>query len=263
MNYHLISTRGKKKPYRNLLIAATLILVLIILDSLSFSFTSRVVQTIAAPLLKTENTLTQPFQGFFAYFASKRSLEEENRRLKEHAELMRLEALNARTLLAENTELKKLLGREVDVSKNILAVVLLKPSFTPYDTLIVDVGNDVGVEVHNRVVVAGIPVGRVMEVYPHSSLVKLYSSAGEEFQVLIGERYIEATAKGQGGGSFEIALPKDVEVKKGDLISIPSIITNTFALVEEIHETENESFKYVYFRSPVSISEMKWVYIQK
>jgi rod shape-determining protein MreC len=259
MSYHLTSSRGKKSKWRFFLWIVCVLVVLFLLDIFSLWPFNKIIQYVATPFFKSHNIVSDNVSRIGSYFSSKVSLEEENKQLKERAELTTIEALNARTLVQENNELKELLGRKVPGLHTLLAVVLLKPSFTPYDTLVVDVGTDMGVSVGNVVMVAGSPIGTVVEVYPHSSLVRMYSSSGQEFHVLIGQKNIAALAYGRGGGSFMVSLPKDAEVKEGDMVTIPSIQTRTVAVVHTVSFEEGDTFKTVYFRSPININELKWV----
>jgi cell shape-determining protein MreC len=233
------------------------------LGKVNFVASNKVFQVIASPIWKTQQAAVNSLSSFFAYFDSKADLEAENEKLRERAELLRLEVLNTRAIEKENAELKKSLGRE-DTRKDVLiSQVLLKPFATPFDTFVIDIGENLKVAIEDKVFVAGIPVGKIAEVYPESSLVRLYSSPGQEYQVYLGADNIEALAKSHGANNFFVVLPKETKVAEGDIVSIPSIHTNTFAIVNEIETSGNESFQYIYFRGPVNINEVKWVEVEK
>jgi cell shape-determining protein MreC len=263
MSYRLPNRSSQKKSNKGIIVGALVILVLVLLSVLSFTGFNTFTQWIINPFWKAKNTSVDSGSGFLSYFQSKAALERENSQLKERAELLRLEVLNTRNLQQENEELKTLLGREAKKTNKILALVLLKPSFSPYDTLVIDAGADLQISTGDQVEVSGIPIGIVAEVYPHSSLVRLYSSAGNEFPVYIGTDHIEAMAKGQGGNNFMVTLPRESKVQEGDYISIPQITANTFALVNEVLADHDDSFQNVYFSNPVNIYELKWVEIRK
>lgn len=263
MSYRLTNNRNKKNNYKPILIAAIIIGILFLLHNIVFKGANVVVQQIGLPIWKADNASSGFFGTVGSYFSSKTSLEKTNKMLTEQNELMRLEVTNTRQLQKENEELKKLLGRETENHKRVLGVVLTKPTFSPYDTFVIDVGASLGIAVGDYVIVAGVPIGRVAEVYPFSSLIRLYSSAGQEFQVYLGENNVEALAKGMGGNNFFLELPRETKIKEGDIVSIPSITANTFAVINKIEMKENESFQKVYFRNPVNISEIKWVEVIK
>jgi cell shape-determining protein MreC len=162
----------------------------------------------------------------------------------------------------ENDDLKNILNRNKTDQKLLLATVLIKPFFSPYDTLIIDVGSSSGVVINDKVLVDNNTfIGYVSEVYDDTSKVVLYSSPGEKVNVLIGNNNVEKEAIGLGGGDFKIEIPRGIDVKEGDSIVIPSISTNVFGVVEKIEFKESDSFQTILFKNPVNISELKWVQV--
>ena len=164
-------------------------------------------------------------------------------------------------LMQENADLKSLLGRS-SLTRPLLATVLKRPPFSAYDTLILDVGKELKVEPGNRVYALGnIPIGEIAEVIDGTSKVRLYSSAGEKFQILIGPTHIEATATGRGGGYFEVSLPRDTKIKVGDNALISSLGNSFVGTVEGTASEPSEPFSKILFRQPVNIYEMRWVLV--
>lgn len=164
-------------------------------------------------------------------------------------------------LQKENVELKEKLGRPV--AKNVmLAYVLKKPPFTVYDTFILDAGSNQGVVVGDKIYSFGdLLIGEIQEVSPTTSKVKLYSSYGEKYDILIGEKSVQATAIGRGGGSFEIIIPRDIKVNEGDTITVPNISNTVFGVVGKIISDPARAFSTVIFSQPINIYEQKWVLI--
>jgi len=76
---------------------------------------------------------------------------------------------------------------------------------------------------------------------------------------LIGNNNIEKEAVGLGGENFKVEIPREIDVKEGDSIVIPSISTNVFGVVEKIEFKESDSFQNVLFKNSVNVSELKWV----
>jgi cell shape-determining protein MreC len=165
------------------------------------------------------------------------------------------------SLIAENDELKILLGRTT-ITKPLLATILKKPPFSAYDSFILDVGAPEGVAKGNRVYALGnIPIGQIAEVVGDTSRVSLYSSSGEKFDILIGPSQIEATAIGKGGGNFEVSLPRDTKIKKGDLVHIPALSDNFVGTVDGIVSAPSEPFAKILFHQPVNMYEGRFVII--
>ena len=164
------------------------------------------------------------------------------------------------TLQKENVVLKDLLDRKDSKQKTVLATVLVKPPLTPYDMLTLDIGEDYNVKVGDKVMVnANIYIGEVSEVMPRASKVTLYSTPGRKLSVVLGASAVSVEAVGIGGGNFNIFIPREVEVKEGDVIVIPSITANVFGIVEKVNFKETDSFQTILFKSPVNISELTFV----
>jgi cell shape-determining protein MreC len=161
----------------------------------------------------------------------------------------------------ENNELKSILGRD-EQNDYVMAYILKKPPYIAYDTFVLDVGTDHNIKVGDKVYSSGnILIGDIAEVYSSTSKVKLYSSSGTKYEVLIGEANIQATATGRGGGSFETALPRDVKVSEGDVVSIPDISNTVFGIVGKIIADPVRSFSIIIFSQPINIYEQKWVLV--
>lgn len=164
-------------------------------------------------------------------------------------------------LLNENAQLKGILGRNT-ASSTIIAYILKKPPYTAYDSYIIDIGNDNNVKVGNKVFSIGnVLLGEIVEVNSDTSKVKLYSSFGEKFNVNIGKS-IQTTAIGKGGGTFEVILPRDTDVKEGDTVIVPDIHTSVFGMVQKVIIDPAKTFYTVLFSQPVNIYEQKMLLIE-
>ncbi len=194
------------------------------------------------------------------YFKSKETLINDKIALEQRLFLSgNMLAINE-TLTAENESLKDLLGRKNINLNTTLASVLVKPPQIPYDLLIIDVGEDYGLKIGDKVIAnANIYIGEVSEVYPHSAKIILYSTPGRKLSIVLGTNSVSAEAVGVGGGNFNIFLPREVEVKEGDIVVIPAINLNVFGIVEKVNFKETDSFQTVLFKSPVNISELRFV----
>jgi cell shape-determining protein MreC len=166
-------------------------------------------------------------------------------------------------LRKENESLKSMLNRSAS-STVTLAYILKKPPFTAYDSFIIDVGSKQKIKVGEKVYAPqGILIGEIAEVDPTFSKVKLYSTSGEKYEVLLGvgtsTENIQVTATGRGGGSFEISIPKDMKVKIGEPVTIPNLSSNIFGIVKEVKREESKTFSTILFSQPINIYQLKWV----
>ena len=108
-----------------------------------------------------ENTFTS-FSNFGTYFESKKILNNENVNLKNELNDLKTSLFSLDALRDENLKLKEELGRKF-VKNSIIASVLARPTLSPYDTLIIDVGSDDGISVGDKVVVGNeLSIGMLM-----------------------------------------------------------------------------------------------------
>jgi rod shape-determining protein MreC len=250
------SRNGRKSPL--ILVCVVIFLILIFTFSASRNF----LLTLFSPLWNVENSFITFFKSNTILLESKESLIAQNNMLQQEVTQNQENTLFDTLLKSENDDLKNILNRKPQNQKQILAAVLEKPFLSPYDTLIVDAGSADGVSVNDKVLADGNDfIGYVSSVSAHSAKIVLYSSPGQQTQVLIGSSATEQTALGLGGGNFSVQLPKGANVAIGDPITLPSISANIFATVENIDTTQTDSFETVEFRSPVNIDELVWVEI--
>lgn len=168
-----------------------------------------------------------------------------------------------RELQKENKELKEALGRNIS-GDVVLSYILKKPPFTAYDSYILDVGKDQNVTVRDKVYsVDNILIGEIKEVFHNTSKVRIYSSYNEKYEVLVGEKSIQSTAVGKGGGMFELVIPRDVTVNEGDTVTIPDISNSVFGIVTKIIGDPARAFSTVIFSMPINIYEQKWVLVRR
>jgi len=259
MNY-LLKSKGEKPQKKILKATSILIFVILFAYLLSTNFSKNILFAIGKPLWGISSSVVTFWDSNIEVFRSKKSLIEENNNLLAEIESSRKDLLFLDLAKKENETLKDLLNRKKLKDNLILASVLVKPGFSPYDTLIVDAGKNDNISVGELVMAgASVFIGEVAEVYDSSSKIKLYSSPGEKINVLVGPNNILKEAQGIGDGNFKIEVPKEVGVKVGDSVVIPSINTNVFGIVEKVESKETDSFQTVLFKNPVNIHELKFV----
>jgi len=140
--------------------------------------------------------------------------------------------------------------------------VLLKPTLSPYDTLVLDRGTQDGVAVNDVVFAASsTPIGFISSVTPGTSLATLYSAPGQKTSVLVGVKALAKQAVGLGGGNFQVTLPANAPVAVGDPVSLPFSSTNIFALITAIDAKATDATEAVRFVSPVSIADIRYVLV--
>lgn len=263
MNYLLKNNlKSKNKNWRLKIISIILLFILLFFIARIGVF-KETLNKFALPFWKFDAYAGGEFSSLFSIIRSKKSLILENRRLNGELDKTKSEMLIYEELQKENQDLKALLGRD-DVKKGlVLGAVLVKPSISPFDVVIIDIGKDKGVEKGDRVLYQGtIIIGEIDEALANSSKVKMYSSPGEKFIAFIGPKSIQVEAEGLGGGNFMAKLPREMLINKGDMAIVPGIATSVFGFVERVESNPADSFQKVLFKNSVNLAEMKWVEVE-
>jgi len=260
MNFPL-GRKGKKSQQPLFLFVGLVILIFLFWQITALSrLLSRTAFFFATPFLLGEAYFKEHAAFYYSFFASKSALTEENKQLKEQADILEAQLVEKNLIVQENEELKDVLGRKSLQMRTILATVLSKPNRSPYDTLILDIGTNDGVYKGNIVLAPGdIAIGTVEYVEAHNARAKLFSSPGEKNDVMIGKNNIFAVAIGVGGGNFEIKLPRGISIMQGDNIFFPSMKSTILGIVEIVEMKPTDSLQTIRFKNPINIFELKWV----
>lgn len=228
-----------------------------------FGFFSSVSSFVFRPVLNSGNMAGQKASAISAFFRSKDSFMAENESLKKDLEATSLRLANYNSILDENMKLREILGRKKEGSNMILGAILSKPNRSPYDTLLIDVGERHGIKVGDLVLASGaIPVGRIAEVFSKSSKVVLFSTWGEKNQVVISGKDIFIDAVGRGGGNFEMVLSRELVLEKGTEVLLPGSDARVVGVVETTISDPRDAFNKVLVLSPVNIQELKFVQVE-
>ena len=215
------------------------------------------VYRIAPGLWEAGDTTKRMVGNFFSAFEAKESLGEENRILREELSLMQIRVLDRNLLEDRVVELEEMLGRTRSDNRVIARVLAMPGRWSPYDMIVIDIGEDHGVLVGNRVMYGNSVVGEVSEVHAQSAKVQLLSSPGDELSVLIGTTTIPAIARGRGMGNFEARIPQGNTVLAGENVITPeNLIIGT---VGAVIEHESMPFIRILFTTPFNITEMRTV----
>jgi len=146
----------------------------------------------------------------------------------------------------------------------VIASILVRPPQSPYDSLIINAGEDMGIQTNDQVYAfSGFPIGEVIEVSAKRSTVKLFSAPGSKIEVLIGTSTTSALAEGKGGGNFFLKLPKVSEIKPGDAVVRSYLSPEVFSVIESVDASEGEAYTYAYFKLPIHLNSLVYVLVKK
>ena len=260
---YLLDKKIKKKKFFYIIFGIIVCLILFFFRLSVFNGLSFVSHAIFRPVLVLGNNIGEKFENFHSFFAFKNSLYLENKSLKSKLDENSAIIANYNSVLADNLSLREILGRKDATTTMVLAAIMGKPNQSPYDTLVIDAGIKQGLQTGNMVFALGnVPIGRTANVYSNSSKVVLFSSAGEKTQVIVGEKDIFMEVVGRGGGNFEMIVPRDFTLSKGDQVILPGIFPYVLGVVETIISDPRDPFIKVLLTSPVNIQELKFVEVE-
>ncbi|MBU0612059.1 rod shape-determining protein MreC [Patescibacteria group bacterium] len=262
MNYPL-NKKAKKNNLLKIVFGIFILVALIYFRLEIFDGLSYAAHGIFRSVFIFGNNVGEKLSNTSSFFFSKKNLMQENENLKFQLDHISTRTLNYNSILDENNKLKEILGR-AETNQMVLAGILSKPNQSPYDTLIIDAGEKEGVMAGQKIFALGnIPIGRVVDVFPSSSKVILFSNPGEKTDVVISGRDIFMQAIGRGGGNFEMILPRDLVLEKGAEIVLPGVTPYVLGIVQSILSDPRDPYQKALLTSPVNIQEIKFVQVEK
>ncbi len=225
-------------------------------------FGRSIVATISGYLLSPLYSVQQYIQSSSAtipvFIRSRNELEQEIRSLHQEIESQRGMQTSFELLIAENTELRNLL--HASNSPSILAGVVARPPYTPYDSVVIDQGSVDGIVEEAPVFYGtGLALGYIQKVLPHHALVTLFSSPGIETTVYVFGPNIFATAYGDGGGVMHLSIPQGIEINVGDMVVLPSLTTGVLGTVSSVVSVASEPEQRAYVTYDIPIQSIRTV----
>jgi cell shape-determining protein MreC len=249
---------GRWTPYS---VSAIVVLLVFLLFLIVPTFVPASTHVIGKPLWAVRNFFGAHFGDVKAFALSRTTMLERNKELQQELDEARTQLLALSVYKRENDEFKNIWGRE-NVFQGVLGVVLSKPPQSTYDTFILDIGSNQGIEIGDRVIVSDtIFLGTIDEVFDTSSRAKLFSSVDTDTLAVIDRTSISVTLNGKGNGNFEIKAPQELDIEVNDTIVLPGINPSIIAKVVEIEDNPQNSFKRVYAQTPVNISNLNSVLV--
>lgn len=247
----------RKKNIRNIIIFS----IFIVVFSFGFlSWTGQFLNYIGRPVWKSQQYVVGIFSNMNYLLREKASLSSENKKLKEENLNLSLSMIDYQILRNDVDKLKETLGRIPEVKNLILGNILTKPNHSPYDTIVIDIGNNLNIKEGNMVYADGnIPIGTVEKVYEDTSLVSLYTTPSKKIEGFINGPNVSVELIGRGGGNFEMIIPIELQVSKGTTVYLPGSTSLVIAQVDDVISSPSDPFKKVLLSSPINIQDIKWV----
>jgi cell shape-determining protein MreC len=261
---YLLDKKIKEKKFFKIALSVVILLILFFFRVSIFGGLSNVSQKVFHPVLVAGNSVGDKFRSIGAYFVSKSYLYEQNQKLQAQVDFNNMRNANYDSVIADDASIKEILNRKNTKTSMILSAILAKPNQSIYDTLIIDAGTLQGIKVGNIVFALGdVPVGRIDTVYENSSKVILFSNPGETTEGVISGKNIFMQLVGRGGGNFEMIMPKDFTMQKGDQVVMPGINPYVLAIAQTVISDPRDPFNKMLLTSPVNIQEQKFVKVEQ
>lgn len=262
MNY-LLDRKSKRKKVGKIVFGFFVLLIIFYFRVGIFKVFSGVLSPIFRPVLSSGNVVGEKINLVPSFFRSKGSFLEENQNLQNKLDSLSARLANYNSILDENIKLREILGRKKDGTSVVLGEILSKPNRSPYDTLVIDLGERHGIKAGDLVLALGaIPIGRVAEVLSSSSKVVLFSNWGKRTEAIVSGKDVFIQAVGRGGGNFEITLLRELILEKGEEILLPGGDARVLGIVEATISDPRDAFNKVLVVSPINIQELKFVQVE-
>jgi len=227
-----------------------------------FKFTGNFFSNISHPFQSIGNQMYESFPALSKFFTNKRLLVEENAKLLEEVERMRLGTIGFESLKIENHELRKSIDLKSE-RNSIAAAVISRPPQIHLDSLIIDKGYQTSVNEGDPVFVGEkFLIGNVAKSYPNTATVVLNSFPEKFFQGFVLRTNEPIEIEGIGGGNMSALVPINFDIAIGDLVMFESSIPYVAAIVGVIEENDSLGFKNILLSLPTNISRVRLVFVE-
>ncbi len=216
------------------------------------------VRVVWYPFDTVRTWINESDDSFPQYVRDRRELGSEIEALKVQLATQQSNESTVKKLLAENTELRNLVGAVP--GDRLVARVVARPNRLPYDMLMIDRGSEHGITQFAPVFLGHDQViGVVMRVQERTSLVALTTTAGFTSTAYVYGPNIFTFAEGIGGGVLRVRVPQSVVLQLGDLVILPAIDSGIFGAITEIETSPTQPEQYGYITLPQSLQSIAYV----
>lgn len=244
------STKKKRTGRRVVLVLVVCILLLNVFDVL---WPHTAVRSLLIPIRTARQWVATPFEHLAVSFKDKDVLVSENQMLKAKITELELRSLQQQV---QQTLSTALVAEQAYGTQGAVLPVLVRPPYSPYDTLVLDVRGRT-VLMGSNVFAHGVLIGVVTQVDALTAVVTLHTSPGTKTLVRVGA--MDAEAVGQGGGRYVISVPKDIVIEQGAVVVAPEVFNTVLGVVGAVDPDAGGTFQDAHVSLPVALSTLEAV----
>jgi len=191
--------------------------------------------------------------------SSKKGLRNKIDALQYQEKEMQADLIRASVLENDLEILQTGLERSTTRPKNV-GVVVARPIQTPYDTITVRLDSIHSVSEGDIAYAFGdIAIGRAVETTNSTVKIQLYTTPGISTIALIEGQQLFVDLQGRGGGTFIGQIPREILVREGDVLLMPSLGNSLIGVVDFISFDPRDPFQTLFVRSPINYHQIKYV----
>lgn len=167
-------------------------------------------------IIRVQNGVSELWRDYFYL----RGVRAENHQLKEQIEEMRLQQVRLSEDAAQARRLQSLLGfKEQVIAKTVAAQVIGSSGSDLSKSIYIDKGSDDGIAQDMPVITANGIVGKVLRVYPSTSLVLLINDQSSGVGALLEKSRLQGVVHGSANGELMLErVMSDEQVVPGEIV---------------------------------------------
>ena len=221
-------------------------------------------KTIFNSMSAAKNVTTDILKQTVNLSTPKTILIERQNALQQQNELLQQQLAGMQLIEDENASLRQILDYPKTNYAMIPARVISKPSQSIYDRIMIDRGSDDGIKIGDRVIAGENSFIATIDVVTNNRAEgTLISGSFWKGDAVITRLGITVPVEGKGSGNFELHIPRDLEVRDGDVMTLPGFSDFVFGIIKTVQFDERDPYQTVLARTPVNVQELKFVRVVK
>ena len=191
--------------------------------------------------------------------ASKHSLQEENRELREAIAMRDEQTARFGALMDENATLREMASLATR-DEGVTVPVLSSFESSPYGTFRIGGGTMSGITEGSIVLTpGGFVLGVVTYATARTATVEAFFAPGKSIEM--NAKGVPFLAEGHGGGNARAEVPRDTKLSVGDAVLVPAFESRPAGIIGEIRSASSSASASIYIRLPLNLDSIRYVYV--